>query len=165
MQTSEKTDRVTWQVTHITGVPILGRTQAGIMNYISYLEIYAPQEQEQSPVSHDSLKSTDYIHSLKTMQCSLQCKRLHSLWTVYRPPRSAAAAKAKSSTANEPKSPQVSWCKSSITINGRTHPLATTKEYILHEYADIFKGVGTLSGGPYHIKLKDSYNTHQDQCH
>ena len=35
------------------------------------------------------------------------------------------------------------------------HPLPTTKEYILHEYADVFKGVGTLPGGLYHIKLKD----------
>ena len=35
--------------------------------------------------------------------------------------------------------------------------MPTTKEYILHEYADVFKGVGTLPGGPYHIKLKDSY--------
>ena len=35
--------------------------------------------------------------------------------------------------------------------------MPTTKEYILHEYADVFKGVGTLLGGPYHIKLKDSY--------
>ena len=68
-----------------------------------------------------------------------------------------AATKAKASTAHEPKSAQVSWCKSSITINGKTHPLPTTKEYILHEYADVFKGVGTLPGGPYHIKLKDSY--------
>ena len=51
------------------------------------------------------------------------------------------ATKAKSSTSHEPKSPQVSWCKSSRTINGRTHHLPTTKEYILHEYADVFKGV------------------------
>ena len=35
--------------------------------------------------------------------------------------------------------------------------MPTTKEYILHDYADVFKGVGTLPGGPYHIKLKDSY--------
>ena len=35
--------------------------------------------------------------------------------------------------------------------------MPTTKEYILHEYADIFKGVETLPVGPYHIKLKDSY--------
>ena len=68
-----------------------------------------------------------------------------------------AATKAKSSTAHEPNSAQVSWCKSSITINGKTHPLPTTKEYILYEYADVFKGVGTLPGSPYHIKLKDSY--------
>ena len=34
--------------------------------------------------------------------------------------------------------------------------MPTTKEYILCEYADVFKGVGTLPGGPYHIKLKDS---------
>ena len=68
-----------------------------------------------------------------------------------------AATRAKSSTAHEPESAQVSWCKSAITINGKTHPLPTTKEYILHEYADVFKGVGILPGGPYHIKLKDSY--------
>ena len=67
------------------------------------------------------------------------------------------ATKAKSGAAHEPKSPQVSWCKNSITIDGKTHPLPTTKEYILHEYADVFKGIGTLPGGLYHIKLKGSY--------
>ena len=69
-----------------------------------------------------------------------------------------AATRAKSSTGHGPKSPQVSWCKNSVTINGKTHPLSTTKEHKLHEYADVFKGVGTLPGGLYHIKLKDSYN-------
>ena len=68
-----------------------------------------------------------------------------------------AATRVKSTTAHGPKSPQVSWCKNIVTINGKTHPLPTTKEYILYEYADVFKGVGTLPGGPYHIKLKDSY--------
>ena len=67
------------------------------------------------------------------------------------------ATKVKSTTVHGPKSPQVSWCKSAITINGKTHPLPTTKEYILHEYADVFRGIGTLPGGQYHIKLKDSY--------
>ena len=47
--------------------------------------------------------------------------------------------------------------QSAVTINGKTHPLNTTKEYILHEYADILRGIGTLLGGPYHIKLKESY--------
>ena len=42
MYTSEKTDRIIWQVTKTTGVPILDRTQAKHMNYISYPEIHAP---------------------------------------------------------------------------------------------------------------------------
>ena len=57
MHTKEKTDRVTWQVTDTTGVPILDRTQAKLMNYISYPEIHAPQQQ-QSSVSQDNIKST-----------------------------------------------------------------------------------------------------------
>ena len=54
---------------------------------------------------------------------------------------------AKSGAAHEPKFPQVSWCKNSIIIDRKIHPLPTTKEYILHEYADVFKGIGTLPGG------------------
>ena len=75
MYTSEKTDRVIWQVTETTGVPILGRTQAKCMNYISYPEIHASKDQEQSPVSVDSLKSTDYVYSLETMDSSLQSRK------------------------------------------------------------------------------------------
>ena len=84
MYTSEKTNRVIWQVTKTTGVPILGRTQAKHMNYISYPEIHAPKDQEQSSVSVDSLKSTDYVYSLETMDSSLQSERLPSLQTVSR---------------------------------------------------------------------------------
>ena len=40
------------------------------MNYINYPEIHAPQQQP--PVSQSSLKSTGYIHSLETVQHSLQ---------------------------------------------------------------------------------------------
>ena len=166
MYTSEKTDRVIWQVTDTMEVPILGRTQAKLMNYISYPEIHAPLGQGQSPVSTDSLKSTDYIHSLETTNNNLQSTKtvqsMDSLKTTATTIQAAkeehrAATRVKSSTTHEPKSAEVSLCKSSITINGKTHPLPTTKEYILHEYADVFKGVGTLPGGPYHIKLKDSY--------
>ena len=166
MYTSEKTERVIWQVTKTTGVPILGRTQERCMNYISYPEIHAHKDQEQSPVSADSLQSTDYIYSLETMDSSLQSRKtvqsmdsLKTTPTTYQTAQEEhrAATRVKSTTAHGPKSPQVSWCKDAVTINGKTHPLPTTKEYILHEYADVFKGVGTLPGGPYHIKLKDSY--------
>ena len=161
---SEKTDRVIWQVTDTTGVLILGTAQAKFINYVSYPKIHPYQEQ--SPVSQDSLKSTDYIHSPKATNHSLQSTKtaqsMDSLKTAPKANQTAqeehrVATKAKTSTAHEPRSAQVSWCKSLITINGKTHPLPTTKEYILHEYADVFKGVGTLPGGPYHIKLKDSY--------
>ena len=48
MHTNKKADRVIWQVTDTMGVPILGRTQAKFMNYISYPEIHAPQQQQSS---------------------------------------------------------------------------------------------------------------------
>ena len=76
MYMSEKTNRVIWQVTDTTGVPILGRVQAKLMNYISCPEIHAPQEHEQSPVSQDSLKSAEYMHSLKTTNHSLQSTKI-----------------------------------------------------------------------------------------
>ena len=72
MYTSEKTDRVIWQVTNTTGIPRLGRTKAKLMNYISYPDVHAPKNQEQSPVSANSLKSTDYMYSLETTANSLQ---------------------------------------------------------------------------------------------
>ena len=136
------------------------------MNYISYPEICAPKDQEQSPVSADSLKSTDYVYSLETTDSSLQsgktAQAMDSLKTTPITDQTAqeehrAATRVKSTTAHGPKSPQVPWYENAVTINGKTHPLPTTKEYILHEYADVFKGVGTLPGGPYHMKLKDSY--------
>ena len=147
-------------------MPILGRTQAKLMNYISYPEVHAPRDQEQSPVSVDSLKSTDYVYSLVTTDSSLQSgKTVQSMDSLKTTPTTnqtaqeehRAATGVKSTTIHVPKSPQVSWSKNAVTINGKTHPLPTTKEYILHEYANVFKGVGTLSGGPHHIKLKDSY--------
>ena len=157
MYTSEKTDRVTWQVMNTTGVQILGRVQAKFMNYISYPKIHAPENQEHQPASADSLKSTDYVHSLETMGVSLQSKKtaqsIDSLKTALATEQAAQeehrnATRAKSTTTHGPKSPQVSWCKNAVTINGKTHPLPTTKEYILHEYADVFRGIGTLPGGP-----------------
>ena len=57
----------------------------------------------------------------------------------------------------EPVLPHIKWNTDSIELNGKTHKLPITKEYILKEYHDVFKGVGTLPGGPYHIRLKEQY--------
>ena len=127
---------------------------------LSYPEICAPKDQEQSPVSADILKFTDYVYSLETTDSSLQsgktAQSMDSLKTTPTTDQTAqeehrAATRVKSTTAHGPKSPQVSWYENAVTINGKTHPLPTTKGSILHEYADVFKGVGTLPGGPYHI--------------
>ena len=32
-------------------------------------------------------------------------------------------------------------------------------------YKDIFSGIGTLPGGPYHIQLKENYKAVQHACH
>ena len=50
--------------------------------------------------------------------------------------------------------PHIKWNTDSIELNGKTHKLPITKEFILKEYHDVFKRVGTLPGGPYHIRLK-----------
>ena len=102
------------------------------------------------PKVKNSLQSQQTVSSLQTVSTTPTTDQ-----TAQEEHR--AATRVKLTTAHGSKSPQVSWCKNSVTINGKTHPLPTTKEYILHEYADVFKGVGTLPGGPYHIKLKDSY--------
>ena len=89
-----------------------------------------PKDQEQSPVSADSLKSTDYIYSLETMDSSLQSRKAaHSMDSLKTTPTTdqtaqeehRAATRVKSTTEHGPKSPQVSWCKNAVTINGKTH--------------------------------------------
>ena len=57
----------------------------------------------------------------------------------------------------EPVLPHIKWNTDSIELNSKTHKLPITNEYILKEYHDVFKGVGTLPGGPYHIRLKEQY--------
>ena len=37
------------------------------------------------------------------------------------------------------------------------HKLPITKEYILRKYSNVFKGIGNLPGGPYHIRLEEQY--------
>ena len=57
----------------------------------------------------------------------------------------------------QPVKPTVKHNRDSITLNGKTHSLLTTKEYLMKEYKDVFSGIGTLPGGPYHIQLKENY--------
>ena len=72
-------------------------------------------------------------------------------------------------TTNGPVIPRVQKCtgpvvpaiqkrtQERITINRKTHPLPTTKDYLLPEYADLFQGIRTLPGVLYCIQLKEGY--------
>ena len=70
---------------------------------------------------------------------------------------SRATQDKQSKQTDEPVIPKTKWNKDSIELNSKVHKLPITKEYILKEYSDVFKGIGTLPGGPYHIRLKEQY--------
>ena len=63
----------------------------------------------------------------------------------------------QSRQTTEPMVPQIKWNTDSIELNGKMHKLPITKDYISKEYSDVSKGVGTLPGEPYHIRLKEQY--------
>ena len=75
-------------------------------------------------------------------------------------PREQPAQKSESSKAtlekqsrqtDEPVVPKIKWNQDSIELNCKVRRLPITKEYMLKEYSDVFKGIGTLPGGPYHM--------------
>ena len=43
--------------------------------------------------------------------------------------------------------------------------LVTSKEQILHGYPDVFEGIGSFPGPPYHIELDSSVTLKQTPCH
>lgn len=126
--------RVLCEVADSKGHMILGRKQALIMEYVNFPEIQKP---------------------------GVQAKTDRSIKTIVEEP---------AKTTNGPVIPRVQKCtdpvvpviqsstKEKITINGKTHSLPTTKDYLLQEYGDVFQGIGTLPGGPYRIQLKEGYN-------
>ena len=43
--------------------------------------------------------------------------------------------------------------------------LVTSKEQILHEYPDVFEGIVSFPGPPYHIQIDQSVSPKQTPCH
>ena len=76
---------------------------------------------------------------------------------VHKSESTKATQVKQSKQTEEPIVPKIKWNTDSIELNGKVHKLPITKDYILKEYSDVFKGVGTLPGGPYHIRLKEQY--------
>ena len=135
----------------MTGPMILGRIQAKAMGYIQFPQIWQPHT------------LTTFQHASRNL-CTYRTPTSKTTKTAFQPqvslhkttPTEITKAKQAQQTT-EPVLPHIKWNTDSIQLNGKTHKLPITKEYILKEYNDIFKGVGTLPGGPYHIRLKEQY--------
>ena len=137
-----------FEVTNMTGPMILGRIQAKAMGYVQFPQIWQPHALTTSPHTSRNL-CTSRTPAPKT---SLQPQvPLHKTT-----PTEITKAKQAQQTM-EPVLPHIKWNTDSIQLNGKTHKLPITKEYILKEYNDVFKEVGTLPGSPYHIRLKEQY--------
>ena len=147
-----------FEVTNMTGPMILGRIQAEAMGYVQFPQIQqscalttVPDTSRKlcthrTPIPKTALYSQAHISTKTQPQVSLHKTR---------PTEITKAKQAQQNT--EPVLPHIKWNTDSIQLNGKTHKLPITKEYILKEYNDVFKGVGTLPGGPYHIRLKEQY--------
>ena len=142
----------------MTGPVILGRTQAKAMGYIQFPQIWQPHTltvfpnasrklcTHKTPIPKTVLHSQAHISKKTQPQVSLHKTK---------PVEVTQTKQVKQTT--EPVLPHIKWNTDSIELNGKTHKLPITKEYILKEYHDVFKGIGTLPGGPYHIRLKEQY--------
>ena len=137
-----------FEVTNMTGPMILGRIQAKAMGYVQFPQIWQPHTLPAfQPTSRNLCTSRT-----PTPKTSLQPQVLLHKTT----PTEVTKAKQAQQTT-EPVLPHIKWNTDSIQLNVKTHKLPITKEYILKEYNDVFKGVGTLPGGSYHIRLKEQY--------
>ena len=56
--------------------------------------------------------------------------------------------KKQSKQTDEPVIPKIKWNKDSIELNGKIHRLPITKECMLKEYSDVFKGIGNTTWRP-----------------
>ena len=133
------------------GPIILGRVQAKAMGYVQFPQIRWPHTLNMFQHTYRNL-CMHKSHAAKTTETAFQPQvSIHKTTPIEK-----NKAKQALQTA-EPVLPQIKWNTDSIQLNGKTHKLPITKEYILKEYNDVFKGVGTLPGGPYHIRLKEQY--------
>ena len=137
-----------FEVTNMTEPVILGRTQAKAMGYVQFQQIWWPHAltafpdasrklcTHRTPTSKTTLYNQAPISKKTQPQVSLHKTR----------PIEITQMKQAQQTA-EPVLPHIKWDTDSIQLNGKTHKLPITKEYILNEY-HVFKGVGTLPRWP-----------------
>ena len=131
------------KVTKTEGYFILWRDTAIKMNYVNFPEVKPPQRS---------------LHNLVSTQAFSQESATVSVDKLTK-------KKTVPDKVTQPVKPTVRHNRDSIILNGKTHSLPTTKEYLMKEYKDVFSGIGTLPGGPYHIELKENYKAVQHAPH
>ena len=142
-----------------SGPIILGRMQAKAMGYVQFPWIIRPHAFKMSTAILEKV-CTKVTHTPETAE---DCKSKNMRGTkqkgqpAQKSESSMATLEKQSKQTDEPVIPKIKWNQDSIELNGKVHKLSITKEYILKEYSDVFKGIGTLPGGPYHIRLKEQY--------
>ena len=143
----------------MTGPVILGRTQAKAMGYVQFPQIQCSHIHLTTFPNTSRKLCTHKTPRLKTVLYSQAhiSKKTQPQVSLHKtkPVEGTQTKQVKPTT--EPVLPHIKWNTDSIELNGKTHKLPITKEYIFKEYHDVFKGVGTLPGGPYHIRLKEQY--------
>ena len=100
------------------------------------------------------IQTPETVHSISNNNPRDATNRMH---THTHQPMRATHMKQVRQNSTVPVVPQIKWNKDSIELNGKVHKLPIMKEFMLREYSDVFKGVRTLPGGPYHIRLKENY--------
>ena len=153
LHTALKILKVGCQVTDTDGYFLLGREDAKLLGYIDYPSIQPPPE-------CIAIKSVNMVPKQNDTGTSQDNK------CAWQQEANIHAQKRTIPMENNPSraipiKPDIKWGSTQVTLNGKVHNLPITKEYILREYADIFKGVGKLPGGPYSIRLKQNYTAVQ----
>ena len=122
------------QVTKTQGYFILGRDTAVKLNYVNFPEVKPPQRSLHNLVSTQAVRqesaavSVDKLTKKKTLPDNI----------------------------TQLVKPTVKHNRDSITLNGKTHSLPTTKEYLMKEYKDVFSGIETLLSHSAERKLQGS---------
>ena len=120
------------------------------MGYVNFPKIRQPHK----PIT--KINTSKGIHALRVPTLHNNARNTANKTCIHQP-AGATHMKQVRQNSTVPAVPQIKWDKNSIELNGKIHKLPITKEYMLKEYSDVFKGVGTLPGGPYHIRLKENY--------
>ena len=142
----------------MTGLIILGRTQATAMRYVKFPKIKWPHAFTTYPTTSRKICTA----KTPTPETAIGPPPTNPDGTtprvnVHKSESTKATQTKQSRQTAEPVVPQIKWKIDSIELNGKVQKLSITKDYMLREYSDVFKGIGTLPGGPYHIRLKEQY--------